>query len=178
MKNVLPDKLTKKRKRNKVVYSYDRFKFSSLIGIFISLLFLITLLSDLIDFRISENPIWLIPALFIPGYILYTSVHYSFNSTNILIDSWFVIVYPSPIPTRWRKKIRTKSIRNVFTKSILVSSSDSSPEYNIYSVCFALDDGKEIVILDKIDDFVHAKAIEKLLAEELNTNSDRVSGAI
>ncbi|PJZ53829.1 hypothetical protein [Leptospira adleri] len=178
MKNIIPDKLSIKRKRNKVVYSYDRFQYSSLIGIFISLLFLITLLSDLIDFRISENPIWLIPGLLIPGYILYTSIHYSFNSINIVIDVWYVIVYPSPIPTRWRKKIRTQNIRNVFTKSILVPSSDSSSEYYTYTVCFVLDDGKEVPILDRIGDSVHAKAIQGLLKEELNLDSGRVFGSV
>ncbi len=175
--SIVPDQLTIQRKRNKVLYSYDRFQFFSLLGIFISLFFLITILFDLVQFEIYENPIWFIPGLLIPGYILYTSIHYSFNSTNILIDSWFVIVYPSPIPTRWRKKIRTKSIRNVFTKSILVPSSDSSSEHYTYSVCFVLDDGKEIVILDKVYDSVHAKAIEKLLVEELNLDAYKVSGS-
>lgn len=101
--NIIPDKLTIKRKRNKVVYSYDRFQYISLFRIFISLFFILTILSDLIDFKISENPIWLIPALFIPGYILYTSIHYSFNSTNILINVRYVIIYSSPIPTKWKK---------------------------------------------------------------------------
>ncbi|TGM60278.1 hypothetical protein [Leptospira adleri] len=56
MKNIIPDKLTINRKRNQVIYSYDRFQYSSLPGIFISLLFLITLLFEMIDFRISKSP--------------------------------------------------------------------------------------------------------------------------
>ncbi|WP_147456683.1 hypothetical protein [Leptospira stimsonii] len=57
-------------------------------------------------------------------------------------------------------------------------SSDSSSEHYTYSVCFVLDDGKEILILDKVDDSVHAKAIEKLLVDELNLDSYKVSGSI
>ncbi|RHX85106.1 hypothetical protein [Leptospira stimsonii] len=87
MRSIVPDQLTIQRKRNKVLYSYDRFQFFSLLGIFISLFFLITILFDLVQFEIYQNPIWFIPGLLIPGYILYTSIHYSFNSTNILIDS-------------------------------------------------------------------------------------------
>ncbi|ABJ76867.1 hypothetical protein [Leptospira borgpetersenii] len=163
-------KITVRKKRNQIVYSYDRFRYTSLLGIFASSLFIGGVILDRIDFDFSEQSVFTFFILTIPGFILYSSIHNSFNSTNVSIDAWHVTVYPSPIPTRWKKTIRKKDIKTVYTNSKVDSSSEYSVEY--HSVSCILYNGKEITIIDKITDRVDAKRIERAIGDSLNTPSD------
>lgn len=51
-------KITVRKKRNQIVYSYDRFRYTSLLGIFASSLFIGGVILDRIDFDFSEQSVF------------------------------------------------------------------------------------------------------------------------
>ncbi|ASV11834.1 hypothetical protein [Leptospira santarosai] len=162
-------KVTVKRKRNKILCSYDRFHYTSLIGIFISLLIIAAIFFDMVEFETegSNDTYERIFGLLFSGVIFFVTAHRSFNSINIEIDAWYVIVYSFPIPTQWRKKIRKQDI-----KKIVIGSEDHTSEGSFkesYSIYCILNDRNEILILNRIWDIADAGEIKSILSDSLET---------
>ncbi|EMJ90753.1 hypothetical protein [Leptospira alstonii] len=162
-------KVALKRKPGRILCSYDRFEYTSLIGIFISLLAIAAIFSDMVEFETegSDYTYEKIFGIFFFGLIFLITVHRSFNSIHIHIEMWYVIVYSFPIPTQWRKKIRKQDIKKIIITAEGHASENSSNEsYSIYCILY---NRGEVLILDRIWDIADAGKIKSILSESLET---------
>ncbi|EKO16850.1 hypothetical protein [Leptospira kirschneri] len=161
------NKITLKRKPGRILCSYDRFEYTSLIGIFISLLVIAAIFFDMVEFEIERsNSIYeKISCILFFGLIFLITVHRSFNSIHIKIEMWYVTVYSFPIPTQWRKKIRKQDIEKIIITAENYTSEDSFKEsYSIYCI---LHNRNEVLILDRIWNIADAGKIKSILSESL-----------
>ncbi|WP_243397986.1 hypothetical protein [Leptospira kmetyi] len=122
---------------------------------------------DSIDFEISEKSIWMIPGLFVPGFILYYLIIDSFNSTNIRIDVWHIAVYDLPIPIYGRKLIRKGDVK--FVKTETEDHSYRRDSKKLHSVIVILNDNKRVKVIQHVADFSDAKEIERMIRDNLQT---------
>ncbi|MBM9576447.1 hypothetical protein JWG45_04690 [Leptospira sp. 201903070] len=177
MNSPIPKKISIRKNKNRTVLSYDKYDHSSLAFIPVLLYVMGSILVGMIDFNSWEEFLTAVLVLAIPSYGLYVIADHSFNSTNIAMDPNRFVIYDSPIPTHCRRIFKRKEIRGVFTKTYTISSSDF-PSYDYYSVSLVLSDLKEVTILQKIASKVHAKAIQKILEEELKISEKFLSDPV
>ncbi|EQA70516.1 hypothetical protein LEP1GSC059_4565 [Leptospira noguchii serovar Panama str. CZ214] len=169
MKSIKMSKVALKRKPGRVLCSYDRFEYTSLIGIFISLLIIVAIFFDMAEFETegSNYTYEKISGILFFGVIFLVTVHRSFNSIHIKIEMWYVVVYSFPIPTQWRKKIRKQDIQKIIVTAEDHTSENSFKEsYSIYCI---LNNRNEILILNRIWDIADAGKIKSILSESLGT---------
>ncbi|AOP34778.1 hypothetical protein A0128_13525 [Leptospira tipperaryensis] len=177
MNSIIPEKLSIHKKRNKTVLSYDKYDHSSLALLPVLLYVMGTIFVGMLDFKSIEELLTALLILAIPGYGLYVIADHSFNSTNIAMDPNRFVIYDTPIPTRCRQVVNKNEIKAVSTRIYTIVSSEF-PSSDYYSVSLVLSDSKEITILEKIVNKVHAKAIQKILEEELNTSREFVQESV
>ncbi|WP_061226194.1 hypothetical protein [Leptospira interrogans] len=161
------NKVTLKKEPGRILCSYDRFEYTSLIGIFISLLAIVAIFFDMAEFEIegSNYTYEKISGILFFGLIFLITVHRSFNSIRIKVEMWYVTVYSFPIPTQWRKKIRKQDIEKIIITAEDSTSGDSFKEsYSIYCILHNRD---EVLILDRIWDIADAGKIKSILSESL-----------
>lgn len=166
------EKLTVKQSRGAIRCSYDRFKFSSLLGILLSLVILGSLFIDLISFDLSFRVLLEIAGLLIPGYIFYSLVRYSLNHTNIFIDAWYITVYDLPIPFYGRIVIRKGNVKFVQTATEDFYGMRSAED--TYSVIVVLNDNERVTLIRNVSDFSDAKMIERIVRDSLDTPQSSV----
>ncbi|TGK26170.1 hypothetical protein EHQ05_10365 [Leptospira yasudae] len=167
MEEKISDKLTVKQKKGRIICSYDRFRFSSLLGIILSLLMIGSLSIDFLKYDLSVFTLIKMLSLFIPGYILYYLTLDSFNSTNIRIDVWHIAVYDLPIPIYGRKLIRKGDVKFIKTETEDDSYGRDSKELD--SVIVILNDNKRIKVIQRVDAFSDAKMVERIIRDSLKT---------
>lgn len=155
------------KKRNRIVYSYDRFRFSSLLGILLSLLMMGSLSIDFLKYDLSFFTLIKMLSLFVPGFILYYLIIDSFNSTNIRIDVWHIAVYDLPIPIYGRKLIRKGDVK--FVKTETEDHSYGRDSKKLHSVIVILNDNKRVKVIQHVADFSDAKEIERMIRDNLQT---------
>ncbi|TGK17785.1 hypothetical protein [Leptospira stimsonii] len=170
MNSILNDKLSVRRKRNRTIRSYDKYDPSSLAMLPVLLYGMGTIIVEMLAFRSVDELLTAFLILAIPTYGLYVIAEHSFNATNISMDSNRFVIYDTPIPIRFRQVVERKDIQAISAKTDSTSSSKLSSGY--YSVSLVLSDSKEITILEKIAKKMHAKAIQKILEEELKTSRE------
>ncbi|MBM9500750.1 hypothetical protein JWG44_10880 [Leptospira sp. 201903071] len=174
MNSPIPEKLSIRKKKNRTILSYDKYDHSSLTLIPVLLYVMGTIVAGMIDFKSLDELLTAFLILTIPGYGLYVVADHSFNSTNIAMDPNRFVIYDSPIPTRCRQIFKRKEIKGVSTKTYTIVSSDF-PSSDYYSVSLVFFDSKEVTVFQKIVNKVHAKAIQKILEEELSLSKKIVS---
>ncbi|PJZ52736.1 hypothetical protein [Leptospira adleri] len=171
MNSPIPKKLSVRKKGNRTILSYDKYDPSSLVLLPVLLYVMGTILVGMFDFKSADELLTAFLVLAIPGYGSYMIADHSFNSTNVSMDRNRFVIYDSPIPTRCRQVVKRKGIKGVSTKTYTIVSSEFPP-LDYYSVSLVLFHSPEVTIFQKINDKIHAKAIQKIIEEELNASKE------
>ncbi|PJZ52735.1 hypothetical protein [Leptospira adleri] len=106
------------------------------------------------------------------AFAIYSTLHYSFNSTELKIDSKFAKIRQTPFPTRPTIEILKTKIKEV---QIKIEHDSESPD-EFYNIVFQLEPSEEVLVFQDLNfreeaETVRMKIIESL--QDLGSSLDR-----